>query len=307
MAGHLFSWMGVLAYEANQLALSREYHAKAIALNEQIGLDYDFASSRGLSAPTLYGLGEVDAALEALQESHEAALRSRYADPGYFLAWEAHIRLREGDLPAARRWAERVGLSPDEEPEALGIESYLVYGRLLLAEGKLAEAKRWLDRLASLAEENGLHRWLISVRIQQALAAERSRERAAAREYLTQAVRAAAPEDYVRVFLDEDPQALDLLRDIRQAAPAFVDRLLNYARDARLEERAASQPLVEPLSERELEVLSLIAAGLSNREIADRLVIAVGTVKRHVNNIYGKLDVHSRTQAVAQARELRLI
>jgi LuxR family maltose regulon positive regulatory protein len=307
LAGHLFSWMGVLAYEANQLALSREYHEKAIALNEQIGLEYDFASSRGLSAPTLYTLGEVDAALEALGESHKAALKSRYADPGYFLAWEAHIRLREGDLPAARRWVERVGLSLDKEPEALGIESCLVYGRLLLAEGRLAEARRWQSRVVGLVEGNGMYRWLISIRIQQALAAEREGDKSAARKHLTRAVEAAAPEDYVRAFLDEDPQTLVLLQDVRQAAPAFVDRLLNYARDAQLEKRAASQPLVEPLSERELEVLSLIAAGLSNREIADRLVIAVGTVKRHINNVYGKLDVHSRTQAVAQARELGLI
>jgi len=69
----------------------------------------------------------------------------------------------------------------------------------------------------------------------------------------------------------------------------------------------AAQPLVEPLSEREIEVLQLIADGLSNAEIADKLVIAVGTVKRHINNIYGKLGVQSRTQAVARARELGLL
>jgi LuxR family maltose regulon positive regulatory protein len=307
LVGHLFTWMGVLAYEANQLELSREYHEKAIALNEQIGLDYDFASSHGLSAPTLYAMGEVDAALEALLESYQAAIRGKYADPGFFLAWEAHIRLREGDVAFARRWAKKAGLSSDGEPAAFGIESHLVYGRLLLAEGKLTEARAWLDRLAALAEENGLYRCLISIRIQQALAAERGGERSAAREHLTQAVEAAAPEDYVRAFLDEDPQALVLLQDVRRAAPAFVDRLLNYAREVVLEERAGSQPLIEPLSERELEVLGLIAAGLSNREIADRLVIAAGTVKRHINNIYGKLDVHSRTQAVARVRELGLI
>ena len=70
---------------------------------------------------------------------------------------------------------------------------------------------------------------------------------------------------------------------------------------------SAPQPLVEPLSERELEVLRLIAAGYSNQEIADRLVIAQGTVKRHINNIYGKLQVGSRTQAVAAARDLHIL
>jgi LuxR family maltose regulon positive regulatory protein len=70
---------------------------------------------------------------------------------------------------------------------------------------------------------------------------------------------------------------------------------------------APAQPLVEPLSERELEVLGLVAEGYSNAEVAQELYITIGTVKRHVNNIYGKLDVHSRTQAVARARELGLL
>ena len=307
LIGHLFTWMGILAYEANQLEQARAYHKKAIALNEQLGLKYDLTSSRGLAAPTLYALGEVDVALKALRETYQDAHQASYADPDWFLAWEAHIHLRQGDLPFALRWAKQAGMSPDDEPEDLGIESHLVYGRLLLAQGKLSEAQRWLDRLALFAEENGLYRWLIGVHIQQALVAERSGDRSAARDYLTQAVQAAAPEDYVRAFLDEDAQTLTLLRDVRQAAPAFVDALLNYARDADLGQEAALQPLIEPLSEREQEVLQLIAAGLSNREIAERLFITVGTVKRHVNNIYGKLDVHSRTQAVARAQELELI
>lgn len=307
LIGHLFTWMGMLAYEANQLEQAREYHEKAIALNGQLGLEHDLTSSRGLAAPTLYALGEVDAALKALQETYQNALQVSYADPNWFLAWEAHMRLRQGDLPFALRWVEQTGMSPDDKPEALDIGSHLVYGRLLLAQGQLAQARRWLDRLALFAEENGLYRWLIGVRIQQALVAARSGEHPAARNYLTQAVEAAAPEDYLRAFLDEDAQVLTLLRDARQASPAFVDKLLNYAREAGLEREAAHQPLVEPLSEREQEVLRLIAAGLSNREIAERLFITVGTVKRHVNNIYGKLGVHSRTQAVAQAQALELI
>jgi LuxR family maltose regulon positive regulatory protein len=307
LTGHLFTWMGVVAYEANQLEQARAYHDRAIVLSEQLGLEHDLTFSYGLAALTLYALGEADAALAALQETYQNALQIGYADPGWFLAQEAHIRLREGDLPAALRWAQEVGLSLDDELEALDITAYLMYGRLLLAQGRLADARRWLERLARFLEENGLYRWLMSVRIQQALVAERSGQRVAARDYLTQAVKAAAPEDYLRAFLDEDAQVLTLLRDVRDAAPAFVDRILNYARDTELEQEAAPQTLTEPLSEREVEVLGLIAAGLANREIAERLFIAVGTVKRHANNIYGKLDVHSRTQAVAQAQELGLI
>ena len=100
---------------------------------------------------------------------------------------------------------------------------------------------------------------------------------------------------------------LDLLPEVRQEAPAFVDRLLEYAGISRPEATGRPQALVEPLSPRELEVLELIVAGRSNQEVADRLVIVVGTVRRHLNNIYGKLGVSSRTQAIARAHALRLL
>ena len=102
-------------------------------------------------------------------------------------------------------------------------------------------------------------------------------------------------------------EMLPLLPAVRDAAPAFVDHLLARARAAAPYLGLSDQPLAEPLSERELEVLALIVAGLSNSAIADRLVITVGTVKRHINNLYGKLGVHSRTQAVARARALAIL
>jgi NarL family two-component system response regulator LiaR len=84
-------------------------------------------------------------------------------------------------------------------------------------------------------------------------------------------------------------------------------RVLQEMREALATPQPMAQPLAEPLSERELEVLDLIAAGLTNREIADRLFIATGTVKRHINNIYGKLQVHHRAEAIARARDLGLL
>ncbi len=99
-------------------------------------------------------------------------------------------------------------------------------------------------------------------------------------------------------------------RGARQAAPAFVDRLLADASVAGPNPALTSprvEPLLEPLSQPELEVLGLIAAGLTNREITERLFITMGTVKRHINNIYSKLQVRRRTEAVARARELGLL
>ncbi len=126
----------------------------------------------------------------------------------------------------------------------------------------------------------------------------------------------AEPEGYVRTFVDEGAPMAALLRRAasRGVAPGYVSKLLD-ALDSEAQMRRGStgpaspvaQPLEESLSEREREVLRLIAAGLSNRDIAQDLVLATGTVKKHTNNIFTKLGVRSRTQAVAQARELGLL
>jgi LuxR family maltose regulon positive regulatory protein len=151
---------------------------------------------------------------------------------------------------------------------------------------------------------------------------------------LNRALTLAAPEGYVRMFVDEGAHMAALLAQSAECSPqnapmrTYAERLLSAFPEAdtgarrRGDTDAEDSPglrvspsprlpispaLVEPLSEREREVLRLIAAGLSNQAIADRLVVAISTVKKHVNNIYGKLDVQSRTQALVRARELHLL
>jgi LuxR family maltose regulon positive regulatory protein len=130
---------------------------------------------------------------------------------------------------------------------------------------------------------------------------------------LRQAISLAEPAGYVRVFLDEGLPMRALLRQAasRGIAPDYVERLLamfkTEARGPDQIEKTSGSPLIEPLTARELQVLRLIAAGHSNQEIAEILLLAVGTVKRHISNVYAKLNVEKRTQAVACARELGLI
>jgi LuxR family maltose regulon positive regulatory protein len=305
--GLIFSRLGVLHYEANELDLARRCHERSLALNEHIALGGYAAFSLGLSAPTLHAQGETRAALATLQQARQSAPQNGLADSEWFDAWEANIRFQSGDASAITRWAEMANYSPDDVPQFLRIEQHLTYSRLLLAQERLEEAGRWLARLERFMIEGGLYRRLLSVHIHQALVAERMGDHPLACDYLTRALRIAAPGGYYRAFLDEDPQVLALIADVRDVAPAFVDQLLAYARGGRPAYDPSAQPLIEPLSERELEVLALIASGLSNREIADRLYIAVGTVKRHINHIYGKLGVGTRIQAVVKARELQLL
>lgn len=299
--------LGMLYYEADLLEESRQCFDEAHELGRQLAMGESFTFAQGLSAPTLYALGETDGALDALEKAVRLAPQSEYVDADWFLAAGASIRLRQGDLAFAQHWAATNNLSPDDSPQYLEMEQHLVYARLLLAESRLVEAQSWLARLESFAQERGLFRALISIYILLALAAERAGDRTAACEYLARAVQRAAPQGYLRAFMDEDRQVMALLPAVKHAAPAFVDELIAHARAPGARQRSATQPLAEPLSEREIEVLGLIAEGLNNSEIAQRLYIAVGTVKRHINNIYGKLDVTSRTQAVARARQLSLL
>jgi LuxR family maltose regulon positive regulatory protein len=310
ISGLVLSRLGMLHYEANQLELARACHDRAMALSEQVASEYNLAFLQGLAAPVLYAQGEVEAALAAVRQGYQTAAQTGFVDAEWFHTREASIRLREGDLAFARSWAETAGLSVDDAPEYLRIEQHLLFGRLLIAQGQLSKARLWLARLERFTRERSLTRWLLSVYLLQALVADRQGDLELAHARAALALKIASQGDYVRAFLDEAPGIIALVRDVRSEAPAFADRVLASAQiaadvDATLHMRP--EALVDPLSDRELEVLALIAAGLSNREIAGELVIAVGTVKRHVNHIYGKLGVHSRTQALARSQRLGLL
>ena len=174
----------------------------------------------------------------------------------------------------------------------------------MLAEERFAEARRWLARVDGFCVERQLFRPLINVRILEAFCAERAGKRVSAADFLSSALRLAAPEGYLRAFLEEGAAVMSLLPRVHHVEPEFVRAVLEQGH--RPPDRVGSQPLIEPLSERELEVLRLIAEGLTNRGIAARLFLSLPTIKWHTGHIYGKLGVNSRTAAVAKARALGL-
>ncbi|HSR30366.1 MAG TPA: LuxR C-terminal-related transcriptional regulator [Anaerolineae bacterium] len=225
--------------------------------------------------------------------------------------------LAVGDVEMASRWARECRGGSELEQIALA--------RLWLAQGRAADAQRVLERQRALAEAGGRAGRSIEILSLQALALEALGRPGEADASLLRALSLARPEGYVRLFLELGQPLCELLE--RSVAPgtapepngAAASRLVgDYVRDlldAFQQEREArrsevapfSDALVDPLSERELEVLRLLYEGLSNKEIANRLIVAPSTVKQHLKNIYSKLDVHSRTQAVARGRELRLL
>ncbi|KPL14976.1 MAG: hypothetical protein AMJ93_17025 [Anaerolineae bacterium SM23_84] len=184
--------------------------------------------------------------------------------------------------------------------------------RILLAEGRVDDATRLLSRLQTTMESAGRQGNLIEVLMLRAIALDMEAETSSALAVLEQAVSLARPEGYMRVFLDEGKSIETLLKI---AVTQWQDRdLLAYARKLlaafateSLPPAAAQAPEPAILSDRELEVLRLMAAGCSNKEIANELFIAIGTAKRHTANIFDKLDVRNRTEAVTKARQLGLL
>jgi LuxR family maltose regulon positive regulatory protein len=186
----------------------------------------------------------------------------------------------------------------------------IAQGREDLARPFLQETLGLLDRLLQDAETKARLSSVLEILVLRALALQARGDRIGALSTLEHALTHAEPEGYMRLFVDEGGPMRSLLREIqaRGIAPHYVAQLLTAFDEGHVSGPAvpAGSALVEPLTEREREVLSLLSSGASNREIARSLVVSPGTVKKHVYNICGKLGAQSRTQAVARARELNL-
>jgi len=234
----------------------------------------------------------------------------------------ARLLLAQGDVPAAAQWATAAGLSPDDEPDYPREPAYLVLARVLLAHNDPGPALTLLQRLLDAAARQGRTGSIIEIQVLRALALAAGGDHASALDGLTEALTLARRHGYVRVFADEGAPMHALLAQLPAARPGqqhaarridrgYLAALLRACgrTDAAPPRRGVAAPpgLAEPLTDRELEVLRLIAAGKSNQRIAHDLVVALDTVKKHVTHVLGKLGAANRTEAVARARQFGLI
>jgi LuxR family maltose regulon positive regulatory protein len=307
--GIYLAW-SLLSYEANELELAREQVVQALELVEQVNIAEGISWGQLILARVHLASGEPGAAREVAQEGRRyvAGLDVYEGKAQWFAAMEAQANLLEGDVAAAARWAQVAGFSPADTPHHWDELPYFAYVRFLLAQNRLEDAQQLLDTMERSASAGERRRKLITIYLQQALVHQAAghREKAVAR--VEKALDLAAPEGYLRAFLDEGPAIVDLLPRVRHLAPDFVSRVLAAASGEDVgRPTPRAQALVEPLSERELEILRLIAAGRSNPEIAELLYLSLNTVKWHAKNLYGKLNVGSRIEAVARAQELELL
>ena len=226
-------------------------------------------------------------------------------------AYRARLWAAQGDVDAARGWMETVGLDAGGEIEAYREDEYLILARVLIAQGEAEKAAGLLSRLLEGAEESEKLGKAIEILILQGLALQSRDEREQALTTLGKALELAESENYIRIFVDEGIPMKTLLARMKvedEKMKKYVRKLLAAFKDNEFYPSSTShQPLIEPLSEREIEVLQFIAEGLSNPEIASRLYLSPNTVKVHSRNIYSKLGVHNRMQAAARARALGIL
>jgi LuxR family maltose regulon positive regulatory protein len=273
---------------------------------------------------SLYGTLGLASACHALSLAEEAratiASVTEYAlemnnPPRLADAWgfAAHLALDQGREGEATSWAVQADRNVRTTPMPLFFSAPFALVKILLAQGtpeSLREAARLLARLHESVQTTHNTRFLIETLALQALLHDAHRDRSAALEVLKQAVALAEPSGVIRVFVDLGPGMAALLHQLaaKRADPGFVSRLLDAFPVEQGPAPVSRQGgLIEPLSERELEVLALLAKRLSNKEIARELSISPMTVKRHTVNIYQKLLVEGRREAVARAIALGML
>ena len=300
-----------LLYDQNDLEAAVAEAQQAVEMGRRSGQpELQIAAMRTL-ALVQQARGEGAAVGQALAETSQLARRPSLSPPAlrHALAYRILIALMAGDLDEAHRLAgdapalDNAGSLPDY------VLLSLAQARLLLAEDRKAEARELLTKREARLRPAGFMAAHVDTRALQALAAPTGHE---ALGFLAEALALAAPEGYVRPFVDLGRPMAALLREAaaRGIAVDFIGRLLAAFRASEhrgAEAPSRNQPLVEPLSERELEVLRLLAGGNTNDEIGRSLYVSTNTVKAHLKSIYRKLDVNSRHEAAGRAQQLNLL
>ena len=260
--------------------------------------------------------GSALSTLEAFMNlAHQRSFAPYLVSQGF--AVRAQIELAQGNLAAALQWRDECGLDTDDDDLSYSREGeYLTLARVHIAEARVDPAGSFLDaaqgllaRLQASAEAKARMGSVLEILIVRALAFDAQGNGARALASLERALTQASAEGYIRLFVDEGEPMVALLRQAyaRGIAPDYIALLLSAAGESQLPAPSPAGSFLEPLTEREREVLRLLVAGLSNATMARELVISIGTVKSHINRIYGKLGVQSRTQAVARAHTLHLL
>jgi LuxR family maltose regulon positive regulatory protein len=311
IAGRACIELSQIYYEWNRLEDAFQLAQQGLVLCQQWGSVELQAVGHGILARLEHAQGRPERAQAAILAA--ARLVDQYKLAPRHAVWvrsvQARLWMAQGNLQRACRLIGEAGITPGDEIDFLHEPYCLVLVRLLLAQGEYDSALALSRRLLETAMATKRTGRATESLLLQALALQGKDQADQALAILERAISLSEVEGFVRLFVDEgDPMArlLHRARAHRMGGP-YLSVLLGAAGETISETRTPVQGLIEPLTPREREVLQLIADGCSNPGIAAKLVITIPTVKRHITNIYGKLGVRRRTQAIALGRELKLL
>jgi LuxR family transcriptional regulator, maltose regulon positive regulatory protein len=322
--------MGEILREWNALDDAAQAVSQGIEHCQQSGLEKALAIGAIFLARIRQAQGRSEEAAQLMQQWEQIVHQDSATTlaGGSIFLYLVRLWILQGNLDAAIEWGQhyRRMLESNGSPRSQYALEWLTLVQLLLAQSRhgrslpgehpLEEALALLEQVRSRAEAEGLMSAVLEALVLQALVLQAQGHLPRALSALQEALTLAEPEGRVRVFVDEGPPMAQLLQQVTAsgAASPYITSLLealgvliNQRQDAELPQTSAPSALVEPLSEREVEVLRLLATGQSNSELAQTLVVSMSTVKTHLQHIYGKLGVTNRTQAVACAQELHLL
>jgi LuxR family transcriptional regulator, maltose regulon positive regulatory protein len=310
LAGPIYLGLGRLAYACNRLENAHQSIHQCVDLCRQWG-DLDCqAAAFAMLARLEQALGHPEKAIEAARVAEQLADEVHLSPRRSILLKSdlARFWLAQGHLQQTSQLLQKGGLTLEAEIPYQQAPEYLILVRVLLARGDFEAALTLSERLLQQAETAGRVELALEILVLRSLAFQGIKEPQRALGALERAISLAQPEGYIRVFLDEGEPMTRLLCHLqsRQVGSGYPSELLSIIGTTSGKTQPSMQLLIEPLTPRELEVLQLIETGCSNQEISEKLFISIPTVKRHISNIYAKLGVQSRTQAIAIGKELKL-
>jgi LuxR family maltose regulon positive regulatory protein len=308
--GHAYVSVGRILRQWGQLTEALEFINRGVALCRQWNVADVLALGCNEFADIGFSLGEKEQAQKALQESLQIYQEFSPWASGLVAAHQAKHSLGFGEVKPALDWLEGLNLDANSKIDISRDIEFLTMARVYIVEDQLDETLALLDRLNRISEKIGKKHALLETLILQVQALFIRGDNQEAFEKLDQALGIGEPENYIQIFVDEGQLMAEILSRYAKVGEKsdYARRLLaafEYAKTGASPRPA--QPLIDPLSAREIEVLELIAQGLTNREISERLFLALDTVKGHNRNIFGKLGVHNRTQAINKAISLKIL
>jgi LuxR family transcriptional regulator, maltose regulon positive regulatory protein len=312
-ASNAFNRLADIFFMTNEMESALEYVQEGIQLAEKWGRANLIWDGSWILANILLSLGDCHGANLAVQKAEIVSRKISPFSKSLTDALQAQVWLDQGEIDAAIRWARQQNLTTETDIRFNKIDIFKVYVHVLLAQNDIDNAIQILSRMLAKAEKAGAPGYVVAISLDLALTYQKQGKHAEAIGALARAVEIGERIGLIRPFIEHGSSLLPMLQEILSGgfSVEFIKKLLleidKELGDKKKYIRIPSQKLIEPLSERELQVLRLLNSALTSEEMAGELLVSVNTIRTHIRNIYSKFDVHGRVEAIQKAKDFGLI